>query len=196
MSAAVLPPWKRYTRDEVERMLDSGVFEGRRFELIDGELIDKMGQKPPHASAIVLVHYCLVSLFGFFRVRAQLPIDVAPGDRERNEPEPDFAVLLEKKPEFDHRHPRGDELLLVVEVADSSIRTDTRTKRDLYARAAVPEYWIIDLPSRRLIVHRTPASGVYQRTMVFAEGESVSTESAPDAVIPVANLMPPRDQLA
>ena len=118
MSAAhLLPPLtiheprrKRFTRAEVQRLLEGGLFEGQRYELIEGDLIDKMGQHPPHAYAIRLVVAWLARIFGFERVQIQLPIEVAPEDRERSSPEPDVAVLAEAKVEYQRRHPRGDEL--------------------------------------------------------------------------------------
>ncbi len=171
-------------------MVESGIFDGQRFELLDGDIVNKRGQNPPHASAIQLLLALLVSFFGAARVRIQLPIDVAPKDRERNEPEPDVAVLAQTKPEFALRHPRGDELLLVVEVADTSLRTDLSFKRDLYARAGVPEYWVLDLNGRCLIAHRSPHEGTYRKVVTRSENDSVSIESLPDATIAVAGLLP------
>src|SRR5205807_7410822 len=115
------PPRKRFTRREVESIAESGVFDGQRYELIDGDLIDKMGQKPSHSSAIRLLLKWLTSFLDIDWIQVQLPIEAAGEDREWSEPEPDVAVLAELKPEHDERHPRGDELLLAVEVSDSSV---------------------------------------------------------------------------
>ncbi len=189
MSAAVLLPQQRFTRDEVYRMMDAGAFKGR-FELLDGFIIDKMGQKPPHASTIQLLLKWLLPLTGIGLLRSQLPIDVATEDRARNEPEPDIAVLSCDKPEFKKRHPRGDELILVIEVADSSLRTDKIVKRGLYARAGVPEYWIVDLQNRCIVAHRTPAEGAYASIATFGENETISPESRPAAAILVSQILP------
>jgi Uma2 family endonuclease len=180
---------KRYTRDEVYSMLDAGLLEGR-FELLDGCIIDKTGQKPPQASTIQVLLEWLVSCFDAARVRGQLPIDVAPVDRERNEPEPDFALLAEKKMEYRQRHPRGDELLLLIEVADTSQRRDKIQKRDLYARAGVPEYWIVDLPARRVLVHRNPVAGAYTTCDTFGENDTIAPESHPSAAIAISQILP------
>ena len=195
MAAAVLPPLeeigfdarKRFTCVEFQRMLDSGIFADQRFELIDGELIDKMGQNPPHAGTIQLVLEWLISLFGPALVRGQLPLNAAVQDQERNVPEPDIAVLVEKKPDFIRRHPRGNELLLVVEVAETSLLRDLTTKRDLYARAEVPEYWVIDLNCRSIIVHRSPAAGAYTHVSTLAENETIELEGHS---IHIAKLLP------
>ena len=187
---AAAPPRKRFTRSEVEHMLDAGLFAGQRFELIDGDLIDKMGQIPPHASGIRLVLACLAKIFGIEAILVQAPIEVADADRERSWPEPDLAVLAEVKTDYRHRHPRGDELLLVVEVADATVPHDATTKRDLYARAGVPEYWVLDVSARRLIVHRGPAQGRFQHIETLSENATAFIESHPDKTIVVSSIVP------
>jgi len=156
-------------------MLDAGVFQGQRFELIDGDLIDKMGQKPPHASAIQRLVDLLTRLFGSKRLRVQLPMEAGPADREISMPEPDLAVVSEAKDDYEERHPGGLEMTLVVEVADTTIRPDLTRKRDLYAAAGVREYWVLDLNDRRLVVHRglNAANAGYASIQSFAEDETV-----------------------
>jgi Uma2 family endonuclease len=195
MSAAVLPPLKgigfesrrTFARIEFEKMLASDIFAGQRFELIDGDLIDKIGQNPPHASSIRRLMKLLARIVAPERILVQSPVDVAMNDRERNLPEPDLAVLLEDKPEFDVRHPCGDELLLVVEVADTSLVTDTTVKRDLYARPGVPEYWVIDLNGRRVIVHAAVSQGIYTQISSLSENELLTLDGHS---IAIASLLP------
>jgi Uma2 family endonuclease len=184
------PPRKRFTRTEVERMLEAGMFAGQRFELIDGDLIDKMGQKPPHAYAIRLLFALLTNIFGEKRISVQLPIEISTLDQERSLPEPDLAVLMESKAEYRGRHPRGDELLLLIEVADTTVQYDATIKRDLYARAQVPEYWVLDVTGRRLIVHRNALQGKFGQVMTLSESDTVCIESQPGASIPVAEMLP------
>jgi len=172
-------------------MTAAGVFEGQRYELIEGDLIDKMGQNPPHARTIMLVLAWLVKTFGVSGVRCQLPIEVGPEDRPRTEPEPDFALLADPETEFADRHPRGDELLLLVEIADSSSRFDRTVKKALYARAEVKEYWVIDISARVVYVHRHPSSGTYQVVIRLAGEETVAPESREDARVRVRELLPP-----
>jgi Uma2 family endonuclease len=197
MSAAILPASpdtdslrrKRFKRNEVDRMLELGIFDGQRCELIDGDLIDKMGQNPSHAQAIRELFVWLIGLFNPGQLQMRFPIEVKAGDSDWSLPEPDLAVLEESGSEYGKRHPRGDELLLVVEVADTSLRQDLTTKRDLYARASVPEYWVLDLQSRRLIVHRQPAQGEYQHTAILTEGDSAFCASRPSQTIAVRDLL-------
>lgn len=182
-------PRKRFTRAEVEHLIETGFFEGQRFELIDGDLIDKMGQNPPHATGIRRAQAWLTKLFGD-RVQSQLPIEAAAADREQSLPEPDVAVLAELKPEYDNdRHPRGDELLLVVEVSDSSAAFDLNRKVVLYANAGVPEYWVLDVTRRVLVVYRQPAGPTYRLRQIFFESDAVSMEGRTET-IRVSDLLP------
>ncbi len=181
-------PRKRFTRSEVEAMLDAGVFEGQRFELIDGDLIDKMGQKPPHMFAIQRLQETLGGVFGLARVRVQGPMEAGTADREKSMPEPDLAVVREAKDEYRERHPNGLDMVLVVEVADTTVRPDLTRKRDLYANAGVREYWVLDLNARRLVVHRDldAANGKYERIESYGENEAVDVQRE---TVKVASLL-------
>ena len=203
MPAAALPtviplpttealPRKRFTREEVERMMDTDIFAGQRFELIDGDLIDKMGQKPPHSYTIQLVAKWLYTVFGIDAIRIQSSIEASGTDRERSVPEPDVAVLVERLSDYRRRHPRGDELLLAVEVADTTRSLDLSRKVELYAAAGVPEYWVVDLPKRMLVIHRQPDGQQYRDIHMFAEDENVSLEGREEQVR-VGDLLPDRD---
>jgi len=185
-------PRKRFTRVEVERLLESGVFDGQRFELIDGDLIEKMGQKPPHSYTIHLVLNWLASFLGTRVIRVQLSMEASGDDRERSVPESDLAVLIEMKPEYQRRHPRGSELRLVVEVSDSTRAFDLSRKASLYACAGVPEYWVLDLTRRMLVIHRQPDGEQYRHIRMFTEDEVVSMEDREERV-KVAELLPDRD---
>ena len=197
MLAAIAPPpplaeeplrRKRFTRDEVNRMLDDGYFDGQRFELIDGELIDKMGQNPPHRSTVTRVHSWLSEQFPR-RVLMQAPMDVVGPDGVWSVPEPDVIVLAEDKAEYDCRHPRADETVLLVEVSDTSLSQDLVKKRKLFARAGAPEYWVFDIQGKRLIVHRTPVDGDYTEVREFTAVDIVSPACKPDAIVVVGELL-------
>jgi Uma2 family endonuclease len=199
MSAALLLPFdtvdeplprKKFTRAEVERLSADGYFEGQRYELIGGDLIDKMGQKPPHAVAIQNLFDVLFLIFGIGFIRGQSSIDVADADRDRNEPEPDIVVTKRPKTHYLDHHPRGEECLLVAEVSDTTLRSDLTRKAALYARAGVREYWVLDLKGRRLVVHRHPRDGAYHSVQFFSESECVSLEGRTE-IVRVAELLPP-----
>jgi Uma2 family endonuclease len=180
---------KRFTRAEVRRMEQLGLLEGR-YELIEGDLIDKMGQNPPHAFGISALLAWAVTIFGQHFVRIQLPLDVPDPDRERNEPQPDVAVLAQPFTEYQSRHPLGSELRLLIEVADTSLVLDRKFKARLYARAGVPEYWVLGIPNRVLYVHRHPVNGEYQQVIQLSDSESVAPECQKDALVSVRDLLP------
>jgi Uma2 family endonuclease len=180
-------PRKRFTRTDVQKMEEAGLFAGQRFELINGDLINKMGQNPPHAWAIQLCNVILVTIFGL-RVRPQLPIEAGQNESEISQPEPDLAILSKDKPNVAHSVPKGHELTLAIEVADTSLTYDLTGKRDLYARASVPEYWVLDLNNRRLITHRdlNPTTATYATILAYNDIESITLEGH---TITVASLL-------
>ena len=157
-----LPPSQRrlWTRDDCKFLVANGLLTGR-YELVNGDIVDKMGQNPPHAYVVMLLNAWLVSVFGGLYVRIQLPINVAAADSVINEPEPDAAVLNRPALDFVTHTPDPEDVSLLIEVADSSHDYDLKTKAALYARAGVREYWVIEINERRLYVHQNPSSGVY-----------------------------------
>lgn len=176
-------PQGKITREEVNRLLESGYFDGQRYELIDGELLDKMGQGPRHANAIQTLMVLLVEVFGVRRVLVQAPIEAGPRDQKWSQPEPDAAVIVAPRRPAD-RHPNGNELSLAVEVADSSLRRDSVRKRDIYAHAGVPEYWVLDIDGRQLLVFRNLQNDAYTESLTLSE-----TDLLPHIGKPVAELL-------
>ncbi len=149
----------RWTVDAMYRAIDAGVFDHpERIELINGELIEKMGQNPPHASfSSKLTRRLRAKLEPPFNVREDKPLHIS----EFSEPEPDIMVVTGDEDQYDRRHPRPDEVVLLIEVADSSVAYDTGEKAVLYAQAGIPNYWIILLVSGEVIVNKTPRHGEY-----------------------------------
>ena len=185
------PNRKLLTRRECDFLRDNGLLEGR-YELINGEIISKMSQKPPHAYALQAVIAWLTSLFSISHLRCQLPILVAQHENDTNEPEPDVAVTLLPFEEYPQHHPGPDELLLVAEVSDSTLRFDRVAKAALYARAGIVEYWIVDIAGRQLFVHRQPAADGYGEVVAYGVDEAVATLARPSDAVRVADLLPPQ----
>ncbi|HXB69229.1 MAG TPA: Uma2 family endonuclease [Candidatus Acidoferrales bacterium] len=186
LPAQLNTPRKRWTRSEYEE-LSSGLLDGQRLELIEGELIDKMGKKRPHVNSVGLLGDWLVAAFGARFVLQEAPIDVAPEDNPSSEPEPDLLVLKRNMSHFTSKNPQPDDLHLVVEVADSTLGFDLRTKADLYARARIVEYWVLDVSGRRMIVHRYPQDGRYASVVAYGAEESVAPLAAPDSHLRVSD---------
>jgi Uma2 family endonuclease len=175
------PPRKVWTRAECLTLEASGLLDQQHVELVEGDLIRKMGKKRPHVNAVTLLMAWLVQVFGIQFVNPEAPIDVRPEDNPTNEPEPDLIVLKRELSNFLSNNPRPEDLRLVVEVADTSLDFDLTTKAALYARAGIVEYWVLDVTGRRLLVHRDPRNGSYSSIVAFSEQESVAPLSAPQA---------------
>jgi len=160
-----------------------GALEGQKMELVEGELINKMGKKRPHSNSLELLQRMLLGVFGR-RLNRETPIDVAPDDNPTNEPEPDLIVLKRDLSEF-QENPRPGDVDLVVEIADTTLGFDRGIKARLYARAGIADYWVLDVNGRRMIVHRDPRDGQYQSVIAYGIDESVSPLAAPGAAFRV-----------
>ena len=185
------PPRKLWTRAECSTLEAAGLLDGQHLELIEGDLINKMGKKRPHVSALGFLTAWAIRVFGEGLVNTEAPIDVGPEDYPTNEPEPDLIVLNGEPKNFvSGGNPRPADLRLVVEVADTSLQFDLTTKAALYARAGIVEYWVLDVAGRRLIVHRDPQQGGYSSIVEFTAQESVAPLAAPQANFRVAAAFP------
>jgi Uma2 family endonuclease len=188
------PTPKRWMRNECAYLVDNELIRGR-YELINGEIISKTGQKPLHALTVMILTEWLVGLVGAMSVRFQLPIDVADADNVHNEPEPDAVVLARPATETQGANPKPADVLLAIEIADSSLRFDLRTKAALYARAGIGDYWVIDLPGRRIVVHREPSADRYRSVVSYAENEMLAPLCRPEAETLASALLPPASVL-
>jgi Uma2 family endonuclease len=186
------PPRKRWNRIECERLEALGIFDQQRVELIEGELIDKMGKNRPHVGAATLLVAWLSQVFGGRLVSAEAPIDVAPEDNPTNQPVPDVIVVKREYSEsrFWTATPQPRDLHLVVEIADTSLAFDLTVKAALYSRAGIVEYWVLDVPGRRLIVHRDPQDGGYGLVTAYDEHENVAPLAASNSTFQVQTVFP------
>lgn len=175
----------RLSREEYERLVSAGFFPpGTRIELIDGVLYDMAPQDSPHVTGLHLALRVLQTVFprGYIRVQSPLALD------DFSEPEPDLALVPGSIRDYQEDHPRA--ALLVVEVADSSLSHDRQRKIPLYARAGIPEAWILSMRRQELEVYRDPVAGEYRSRTVLRISDSVSPLARPDMALPVADLFP------
>lgn len=192
VAIATEPKALRWSIDEYHRLADAGLFDDRRVELIDGEILELSPQKSRHAVAIGLVEAALRRTLGEgFWVRTQMPLTLGG----RSEPEPDVAVVRGHLRDYTDQHPTT--ALLVVEVSDSSLAYDRRRKAGLYASHCVAEYWVLNLADRRLEVFRRPVVDPeapfgtrYAESLYCVEGDSVQPLHAPLAPMAIADLLP------
>jgi Uma2 family endonuclease len=184
---------RRWTRVEYDRLIDVGVFQpGEPIELLGGLLIVAEPQGDAHFTAIRLAEDALRATFGpGWEVRPQGPIAL---DAE-SEPEPDVAVVPGTVRDYRDGHPTH--AVLVVEVAESSLRRDREDKGSLYARAGIADYWIVNLVDRVLEVFREPGPEPaapfgwrYQSVTIVGPEGSVVPLAARDSRIRVADLLP------
>lgn len=187
--------WK-WTREDYYRLGELGFFDGKRVELIHGEVVEMSPINIAHANCVGFVTDALTPLFAVgHHVRVQQPFWV-PGAEPGCEPQPDVSVIPGARRDYTD-HPTVAALL--VEVADTTFFYDTTTKAELYATAGVPEYWVLDLSNRQLHVFRDPAplplptdlaATAYKTHLTFNLTDSVSPLAAASASIRVADLLP------
>lgn len=180
----------RFTREMYYRMGEAGIFDGVRVELLDGEIIRMSPQSVPHAGTITrFTDRLMASLRGLFTLRVQLPLVLT----EESEPEPDFAVCDLDPDHYLGGHPTPGQVHLVIEVAFTSVDYDRGRKRDAYARAGIPRYWLANLPDRAIEEYSDPdqAAGVYRRMERRVPGDRLELPGG--ATLDVADLLPPAD---
>jgi Uma2 family endonuclease len=192
MKAPALPLW-RLTRARYDRMVDAGILgENDKVELLDGLLVAREPQGSRHAMVVVLVRAALDKAFGArYHVREEKPVALD----DLSEPEPDVVVVAGRARDYATAHPARP--VLIVEVADSSLRLDRVRKGTLYARAGIAEYWVVNLVDEVLEVFRDPARASarratwkYDSVRLLKRGATVSPLAAPRARIRVGALLP------
>ncbi len=175
--------------DQYQHMIDAGILQdGDSIELLDGLLVrkdrsargeDLMTHGLRHALLINRVQRLLLPSCEFlkFFMRIQLPVVLT----NINAPEPDIAIVRGTEEDYAKRHPGPADLPLVIEVADSSLSIDQTTKLRLYATAAIPQYWVINLPESQVEVYELPdaAAGEYARRACYGLGQGFFLHLSP-----------------
>lgn len=172
-------------RSEYDRLVQLGCFEDEKIELLNGLLVAVSPQGTEHAQAVRTLTKLLSRGVGDRAVvQCQLPL----GASDDSEPEPDIAVIPNQ--EYFDDHPTR--AFLIVEVANSSLRKDRLLKAALYARAGIPEYWIVNVPDRLVEVYRTPQpeDGVYRSVTTHGRAEIIHPVAFADVQIGIADLFP------
>lgn len=161
--------------DEFHRMGASNLFEGERVELVEGEVVSMAPKGSRHAACVTrLNHQIVAGLPQSFLVRVQDPLVLS----EKTEFEPDIAIVRSKPDFYAGAHPTATDVVLVIEVAETSIRYDREVKLPLYAQAGVPEVWLVDLQNRVVSVHSAPSVNGYERVEEKRAGDALEPFSA------------------
>lgn len=189
MSALLDQPHKYAIRaEEFLRMGEAGVFAPEaRLELIEGEIIEMAPIKPPHAGT---VNRLASLLFRGAGDKAVISVQNPLLASALSVPQPDLALLAPRADFYAAAHPGATEVLLVVEVSDTSLAFDLNTKIPLYARCGIREVWIVDVVERAVHVFRSPAEDGYRSALVARGSERVACDALPEVAIQVSELFP------
>lgn len=176
-----------FTVEEYHRMVEAGILaEDDRVELIEGEIVEMSPMGSRHAA-------CVNRLNAFFSARiaqvalvwVQSPIDLVG----RSEPQPDLALLRPRADFYAERHPETGDVLLAIEVSDTSLEYDRNVKVPLYARSALPEVWQVCLPEEVVVIYRSPSAGVYGEVQRVGRGERLSPLAFPDLELSTDSIL-------
>jgi Uma2 family endonuclease len=176
----------KWTLDDYHCMINVGLLEGRRVELLNGEVIEMSPEGEPHA---YLSHEAAKYLGRLLGNRADIrqgkPITISINS---SEPEPDLAIVQPLGREYLQHHPYPENIFWLVEFSNTSLSKDIEIKPKAYATAGINEYWVVDLKNQRLRVFRNPIDGKYQIEDTLIQGE-LSPLCFPDVMVSVPQLL-------
>ncbi|MBI4664267.1 MAG: Uma2 family endonuclease [Verrucomicrobia bacterium] len=181
-----LAPPHRFSREDYHAIAKAGILgEDDRVELIAGEIITQTPIGTAHAGLVNRLNQILIHLArgrGVVSVQNPIALDLF------SEPQPDLALLRPKPDFYASSHPEPGDVLLLVEVADTSLAFDREEKIPLYAAAGIPEVWLVDLVGKSISVFRRPAQGTYTEVTRHRSGATISVPGLPDASLAVNDL--------
>ncbi len=175
----------RFTTAEYGQMIRAGVLtKDHRVELLDGEIVDMAPIGPEHNSEVdfLNVHFSALATAALVRVQGSIQLD------DLSQPQPDIALLRPRKDFYRQKLPGPKDVLLLIEVADSSLLLDRDRKVPLYAKAGISEMWLIDLVSHEVVVHRQPRAGKYTKVTRHRPGDKIASLAFPDHFLHVKEL--------
>lgn len=182
------PTRRRFTVDEYMKMAEAGILaEGERVELIGGDIIEMSPIGNPHEARTAGTHRLLAPLFiegrAVLRVQGHVRLD------ENNRPEPDLALLKWRDDLYGNQSPAPEDILLLIEVSDSTLASDRSVKLALYARFDIPEVWIENIPDGVVEAYTNPIEGQYTESRIYRPGETISLSAFPDVSLSVSELI-------
>ncbi|MBA3804648.1 MAG: Uma2 family endonuclease [Acidobacteria bacterium] len=170
-----------FTVDEFERMAGAGIFaKDARLELIEGEIVEMSPIGSRHAACVKFLSRFLNAAVGDKAlISTQDPIQLD----DYSEPQPDGALLRLREDFYRQAHPAPADVLLIIEVADTTVDYDRLVKVPLYAKAGIKEVWLVNLPGEQIEIYAEPAGGAYQINKQIKRGEEAQAHSIPDLVV-------------
>jgi hypothetical protein len=187
MAVETAPARRRFTRKEYYRMAEVGILKPtERVELIRGEIIEMSPIGPRHSAFVDnLTQLLITRLAGRARVSVQNPLVLS----DDTEPEPDLKVLRHRATvPYKEREAYAEDVVLLVEVAETSLAYDRSTKLRLYAEAGIPEYWVVDCVAESIEVYRSPGAHGYEQVSRVAGAASVSPRAFPELSLTLAEI--------
>ncbi|MBW4662474.1 MAG: Uma2 family endonuclease [Drouetiella hepatica Uher 2000/2452] len=177
------------TVEDYHRMAEAGIFHSEeRVELLAGQVIQTAVKGTAHSVANTRTRRSIENRLGTRAlVRVQEPIQLD----DYSEPEPDIAIVIPRSLEYTDHHPVATEVLLVIEIADSSLRLDCGMKAIACAKSGIADYWVLDIVDRKLHVFRSPNAEGYQSELVLGETMDIAPLAFPDCVISVREMLQP-----
>ena len=180
----------RLTVADYHRLAALGIFnEDSRIELIEGDLIVMAPIDSQHAGHLDRIAQPIFRQTTQSIVRIQSPIRLS----DYSEPEPDLTILRYRADFYTNAHPTPADVLLIIEIADSTLRYDRDIKIPLYAKAGIPEVWLLNLADRQVAVYRHPSTGGYRQIQFPVPEERFSPALLPELVLKAADLFYPPD---
>jgi Uma2 family endonuclease len=181
-----------WTVDEYHRMALTGILDNsERVELLEGKIIWMSAKGTAHRCAVGRLDKLLQKRLGN---RAWISVQDPIALSKHSEPEPDIAVVKIDPLDYADHHPTPEEVYLIIEVADSSLKFDCDTKGKAYAKGSITDYWVLDVIDRELYVYREPTQEGYQSKVILSEDESISPLQFPDLQITVREILPPKQE--
>jgi Uma2 family endonuclease len=176
------------SNEEYHQMVGAGILsEDERVELIQGEILEMSPIGNPHAACLRRLLRLLSPSLGLdVMIDVQNPIHLP---EERSEPQPDLVLLRAREDGYAAEPPTAGDILLVVEIADSSLAYDRDVKVPLYGRSGIPETWLLDLPGDSIVIYRRPGPQLYQSIVRLRRGETLSPEALPHLRLTVEALL-------
>jgi Uma2 family endonuclease len=161
----------RFTTEEYHQMGEAGILsEDKRVELINGEIVEMSPSKSLHAGVVKFLSSILNKRLGAqYIISVQDPVKIEP----YSEPEPDLAILVHREDFYRKSHPTPKEVILLIEVADTSLEKDRLVKLPLYAAADIPEVWIVNLQDKQLEVYTQPVEGAYLQSIIYQKADAL-----------------------
>ena len=179
-----VPTRHQFTVDDVKQFVAAGVLtEDDRVELVEGDLIDMSPINEPHADTVDLFTDHLIEQIGrAARVRFANPVKLS----DLSIVQPDIAIVRRQR--YRQAHPVPDDVLLLIEISDSTLSFDLRTKVPLYARTGIPEVWVVDVKAQLIHQFRHPEGSSYRFAEVFRSGDTLTIEALPHVSLAVADI--------